>query len=222
MVLQLYGSKKWTTCIPRPTKLLPADVDIDSLSEADRCQLQEIQLKQQKGCTSYTDADAYGLPALHPACRRQPLHAQRRGTLCAHRSSGLGSSDHVARARRCQLDRCTGSWGVRVCRRARRRYCGSHGNNRQHGRQGLPLLHAFPMWTVRNSTGSSAGNTCRLPAGESDMDGACWTTLRSMYQERVALVQKQLVVTASTEESSESKPLASKKASDAPSRSVGR
>lgn len=61
VVIQVKGSKKWTTCVPTVNSLLSQieskNLILHSYSEAELGQLQEILKAQQEGCSGYDDDD---------------------------------------------------------------------------------------------------------------------------------------------------------------------
>ena len=69
IVMQLQGSKQWTTCVPGAQTVAPTsdsadpadDGDMASFTDAQLGQLQEIRRQRQQGCTSYTDENLRGM-----------------------------------------------------------------------------------------------------------------------------------------------------------------
>ena len=51
IVVQLKGTKAWTTCVPRPK--VDEGRSVSSLSDADRSELHEVQIQQNDGCSTY-------------------------------------------------------------------------------------------------------------------------------------------------------------------------
>jgi hypothetical protein len=174
MVLQLQGSKEWTLCVPRPDAFLDGSDGGANYTEADLCQLQEMRLKRQEGCTSYSDADLARM-----TCRTLTMvagdtlylpkgvvhHARTRAGGSAHLTlslerDGANWVDVIAAAALSTQDEPAdpeAATKARLEAHARHRAIVASMERLVNTPQGLPLLQAFPLWAV--SSGEADSNT---------------------------------------------------------------
>ena len=61
LVWQLYGTKRWRACVPRPAIAAATYSAGSALTDAQRCLLQELARDNIKGCTKYSVDDTHSL-----------------------------------------------------------------------------------------------------------------------------------------------------------------
>jgi len=210
MVLQLQGSKDWTICVPQPDAFM-AGSNGANYTEADLCQLQEMRLKRQEGCTSYSDADLARM-----TCRTLTLaagdtlylpkgvihHARTRAGGSAHLTlslerDGANWVDVIAAAALSMQDEpveATAAATARLEAHARHRAIVASMERLVNTPQGLPLLQAFPLWAVYHGDtgGSQASQAAAKAAPLMSCPTSCRNTLWQMYASRIALIRTEI------------------------------
>ena len=194
-VLQLSGSKTWTTCTPRPTALAP---DLSLYSSADRCQLHEMLIKRQAGCTAYSDADLARMDCSTFELAAGDTLYLPKGVVHFARTGAAGSA-HLTLS----LERAGGNW-ENVLAYAAAAHGGEHAarivnaiRSLAHQPEGLALLEAFPRWLVgdgclRQGADAPAPGPSSPNASATVGRSNCRAALRAAYRARVDLVEREL------------------------------
>lgn len=146
IVLQLEGSKDWTTCVPQST-----DPATAGLSDGDLAQVQEQRRNKIAGCTMYTDAD---LERASMKCTKFTLKAGEtlympKGTI-HHAITSTEQSTHLT----ISIGSQRGSWGALVEKIADvslpndAALVKSALKEASHTIPGLAFTDAFPAWLL--------------------------------------------------------------------------
>ena len=182
IVMQLQGSKQWTTCVPGAQTVAPTsdsadpadDGDMASFTDAQLGQLQEIRRQRQQGCTSYTDENLRGMKCSTFTLNEGDTLYLPKGII-HYAIAQEGGSSHIT----ISLERKGLAWADALLYGASEASAVIKGHP-FHRRwaaavkqmvstfEGVPYLEAIPSWlfTPSNDEGDGTGGMCAAADGE--------------------------------------------------------
>ena len=181
IVVQLQGSKSWTTCTA-------AVAGASDMSTAHRAQLLEMQLQQHEGCTSYTDENLRGMECSTFTLNEGDTLYLPKGII-HYAIAQEGGSSHIT----ISLERKGLAWADSLLYGASEASAVIKGHP-FHRRwaaavkqmvstfEGVPYLEAIPSWlfTPSNDEGEGTGGMCAAADGELSPEAESFI---STYQE---------------------------------------
>jgi hypothetical protein len=198
-VLQLSGSKEWTTCIPQPYQIVrdtqapsrnTAADPLAGYNDAELCQLQEMQIRRHGGCTSYSDKDLDRMRCTQFVLSAGDTLYMPKGVIHFARTGADGSA-HITLS----LQRTGARW-IDIMAATAINVLGERSvpliramSSLIDTPAGVPLLDIFPMHLLPRSGNTLAVAESCSPGDQGVAERTCWGAIRDAYRANLATLK---------------------------------